>query len=30
VVRHVFSSQLDAARHVEEALGVLRKAGQRG
>jgi peroxiredoxin Q/BCP len=29
VVRHVFNSQLDATRHVEEALGVLRKAGAR-
>jgi peroxiredoxin Q/BCP len=27
VVRHVFNSQLDAARHVREALDVLRKAG---
>jgi peroxiredoxin Q/BCP len=26
VVRHVFNSQLDATRHVAEALGVLRKA----
>jgi peroxiredoxin Q/BCP len=26
VVRHVFNSQLDAARHVAEALGVLRTA----
>ena len=30
VVRHVFNSQLDATRHVEEALGVLRKSGSRG
>ena len=29
VVRHAFNSQLDATRHVEEALGVLRKAGAR-
>jgi len=27
VVRHVFNSQLDATRHVSEALGVLRGAG---
>ena len=26
VVRHVFSSQLDATRHVAEALGTLRRA----
>jgi peroxiredoxin Q/BCP len=30
VVRHVFNSQLDATRHVKEALHVLRKAGARG
>ena len=29
VVRHVFSSQLDATRHVREALEVLRKPGAR-
>ena len=29
VVRHVFNSQLDAARHVAEALGVLRKTTAR-
>jgi peroxiredoxin Q/BCP len=29
VVRHVFNSQLDATRHVAEALDVLRKAGAR-
>jgi len=29
VVRHAFNSQLDATRHVEEALGVLQKAGAR-
>ncbi|HJQ29628.1 MAG TPA: peroxiredoxin [Rubrobacter sp.] len=28
VVRHVFSSQLAASRHVEEALGALRELGQ--
>jgi peroxiredoxin Q/BCP len=26
VVRHVFNSQLDATRHVAEALGTLRRA----
>jgi peroxiredoxin Q/BCP len=30
VVRHVFNSQLDATRHVEEALHVLRKTGAPG
>jgi peroxiredoxin Q/BCP len=30
VVRHVFNSQLDATRHVKEALHVLRKTGARG
>jgi peroxiredoxin Q/BCP len=29
VVRHAFNSQLDATRHVEEALGVLQKTGAR-
>jgi peroxiredoxin Q/BCP len=29
VVRHVFNSQLDATRHVREALEVLRKPGAR-
>ena len=29
VVRHAFNSQLDATRHVEEALGVLQKSGAR-
>ena len=29
VVRHVFNSQLDATRHVKEALGVLRSAAAR-
>jgi peroxiredoxin Q/BCP len=29
VVRHVFNSQLDATRHVGEALGVLQKTGAR-
>jgi peroxiredoxin Q/BCP len=29
VVRHVFNSQLDATRHVAEALGVLRKGANR-
>jgi peroxiredoxin Q/BCP len=28
VVRHVFNSQLDATRHVSEALGVLREGGR--
>ncbi len=27
VVRHIFSSQVETARHVEEALGVLRSIG---
>jgi len=30
VVRHVFNSQLDATRHVKEALDVLRSTGARG
>jgi peroxiredoxin Q/BCP len=30
IVRHVFSSQLNPARHVAEALGVLRKGAGRG
>ena len=30
VVRHAFNSQLDATRHVEEALGVLQKTAPRG